>query len=149
VAEHELCVEALRAALGSSARDGATAASAAEALVEVGDLAPDDPQLDGLLSRAPFAERGGLAQTLLRRRRDLTGLVPHFVALLGQSDERIASEALDAMSFDTERRTTVLEQALAIGVHPAVLDRVRHGLGRPTSSETYFADAPRHEDAPQ
>lgn len=142
VASQERAVQALLRALESTARGGATAASAADALVDLGVLTVDDVRVDRALTQAPPEDRFQLLRSLVCRKRNIAGLVPHFIALLGQDDEHVAGSALDLLCFDTAQRPTVLEQALAQGVNPAVLDRVLQELGHPAPAAMYFLDSP-------
>jgi hypothetical protein len=135
-------VAALRRALDARSREGATAAEAATALVTIEQMATDHPRLDGILERAPEAQRERLACLLLAEGAPLAPLRRHLASLLLSRDEERAQNVFTGveMCHQSEGRWEMLESVLEGGPTAGVREYIEHHLGAPSEAETYWRE---------
>jgi hypothetical protein len=144
-------VAALKAALEETARGGAAAAEAAEALVVMREMKPDDARIEGILDRAPLRERASLAGLLVRFDAPLSGLHRHITdVLLSGGDELAAATMLDDLYLHLRKSDGVqelLESVLARSPPASIRTGIEHILDRPGEADLYFQDAEEEEDS--
>jgi hypothetical protein len=142
VRDPHLCFAALEAALDAPDRGGEPAAWAAHALLTLGRLPPDDPRLDGILSRAPAPLRLKLIAMLLDEGAELPLLAPHLrAAMLTKS----APEGREALLLLTNGRSLrgaweLLESVLASGPIEEVRRAILRHMGEPSEEEVYWRE---------
>lgn len=140
-------IEALEAALASTAQGGVAAAEAAEALVVMKGLEVEDPRLDAILDQAPVRERASLAGLLVRSNATLAGLRRHIIEVLLSGSDRPAAEVLDDLFTNTPEGTKeMLELMLDSPLEESVRESIEEFLERPTEAERYFQDKWDDED---
>jgi hypothetical protein len=135
-------VKALKRALDERGHEGRPAAEAAEALVLAGKMAPDAPQLDGVLERACTAARVELIGTLLCEGGSLASVRRHVTPLILSRDEKLAEAALKPIVISPELPGAgdLLTSVLRAGPLEGVRERIERRLGKPGEEELYWRD---------
>lgn len=137
----EEVLEALRAALGSAAREGAAAAEAAHGLIAHQAMKIDDPRLAGLLERAPVYARASLTGALIDFEASPGLWRRHVLGALLSPEESVAAEVLEPLCAKRPMGTRELfEEVLS---HPAtayVRSAVEHFLKSPDDPARYWQD---------
>lgn len=137
----------LRAALGSEARGGASAAEAAARLVWAGDLAASDPRVDAILRASTAVAAKPLLSMVFEHRR-LAELAPFVRRALASDEGDAAGDALEDLYRDQpDGYEDLIADALARGaVHPDHVDTARFMVGEPSEAELYWQDDPDEDD---
>ena len=107
-----------------------------------GEMAPDAPQLDGILERACTAARVELIGTLLGEGGSLASVRRHVAPLLLSRDEKLAEEALAPILDIPELPGAgdLLTSVLRAGPLEVVRERIERRLGKPGEEELYWRD---------
>jgi hypothetical protein len=141
-------LDALRAALDSGARDGASAASAAGRLLWLSAIGPEDPRLDGILERAPVEDRASLLAMLVSQKAPLPKLRAHLMELLTRHEYEEIGPLLHTL--DAERHpelTPLAEDALPLAICPRVRRNLEYFLDEPGEELTYWQELGDEIDA--
>ena len=133
---------ALVSALGSDARAGAAAAEAAEALVRIQVLGPDDPRVASALDRAPLAAQAPLLGAILDGRFPLAPIRSRIAAILTSADAQACMELMEPLaSRRPEGCLELYEEILERVAVPAVKARLERELDRGgQSAARYWVD---------
>ncbi|MFT3765459.1 MAG: hypothetical protein QM820_08095 [Minicystis sp.] len=132
-------LDALRAALDTDSRAGASAAEAARKLLWLGAIGPEDRRLDGILERAPAAERGSLAGFLLHKGTPIVSIRRHLLDLLATSDYEAVEDIVWALARrDVPGKKDLYEDALPLTTSAVVRQELEVELGEPHEDETYW-----------
>lgn len=140
-------VAALEGALESTAFGGASAAEAAESLLVMGALKPEDARLDGILTRAPLRERASLTGALVDAEVPIARLRPHLMEVLLGPPDREIFWLLERFSGSTmEGLPELLKDVLAGGPVARIREEIEDCLDLPSEASVYFQDAGRGEN---
>jgi hypothetical protein len=132
-------LEALRDALDSDGRAGASAAEAAEKLLGLGAIGVADRRLDGILSRAPAPARASLAGALLHQEAPIVSLRHHLLDLLARNDYEVVADIFWALSRrDPPGKSDLYEDAVPLATCAKVRRELESDLGEPEERMTYW-----------
>lgn len=138
-------LDALRDALGSSARDGGSAAEAAATLLHQGAIGPEDARLDLILERAPLRERARLAYQILAKHGPIELFRRHLLSVLTTGDIVDADAVLDEIEqHEPKGWKDLYEDALPFVTSAKVRAAIEHALGEPHEQLLYWQDTGDH-----